>query len=388
VAFNSSHQRTLPCSRGKKGCRLRFERSVGGTVFEGQMERIPPSQTDFGDDPAESRPVQRAENAKPPRLVSLARRLRENDRMLALMVKAFRGLQRVGINVSPNHFYWPIPNIAELEVREWPVKTLSVGFDLRLDRQLDFLHSAMSRYGNEVAFSQCTEENSGYRYSNGFFEMVDAEIAYYFVREFKPARIIEVGSGFSTSVLALALKGNLDRDGIRGELTSIDPYRGGLPELGHFKAVRLVRKPVQDVRLEDFTSLTAGDILFIDSSHVVSVGNDVVREYLEIIPRLQRGVLVHVHDVFLPADYPRDMVLKNLAFWSEQYLLQAFLTFNQSFEVLWGSSAMQIFQPEALEEAFPQWKQSYRTMPANARRFVPTIDGQRVWPSSFWMRRI
>ena len=97
---------------------------------------------------------------------------------------------------------------------------------------------------------------------------------------------------------------------------------------------------------------------------------------------------MHLHDIFLPSDYPRDAVLNNLWFWSEQYLLQAFLSFNQQFEVLWGSSAMQTYCPSVLEECFPSWKHSYLEMPESKRRFVPTADGERVWPSSFWMRRV
>jgi hypothetical protein len=113
----------------------------------------------------------------------------------------------------------------------------------------------------------------------------------------------------------------------------------------------------------------------------------VVHEYLEILPRLNRGVLVHAHDIFLPTDYPREAVLNHLCFWSEQYLLQAFLAFNRDFEVIWSSSAMQLFHREALEQAFPAWRTSYRNMPLETRRFVPSIDQQRVWPSSFWFRR-
>jgi hypothetical protein len=114
----------------------------------------------------------------------------------------------------------------------------------------------------------------------------------------------------------------------------------------------------------------------------------VVREYLEILPRIHRGVLIHAHDIFIPSDYPQDLVLKSLSFWSEQYLLEAFLMFNQRFEVVWGSSAMQGFRPKALEQAFPHWKHSYENMPQQKRRFLPSMDGQRVWPSSFWMRKV
>ena len=95
--------------------------------------------------------------------------------------------------------------------------------------------------------------------------------------------------------------------------------------------------------------------------------------YLQILPRLKPGVLVHIHDIFLPADYPREAVLNNLWFWSEQYLLQAFLSFNSEFEVLWSSSTMQIECPQVLEKCFPSWRHSLRDMPKSKRRFVPTM---------------
>jgi hypothetical protein len=150
----------------------------------------------------------------------------------------------------------------------------------------------------------------------------------------------------------------------------------------------VIPQRVQEVPLDLFQSLQAGDILFLDSSHIVSVGSDVVREYLEIVPQLNPGVLVHIHDIFLPSDYPREAVLRNLCFWSEQYLVQAFLSFNSDFEVLWGSSAMQTFHSQELESAFPQWRESYRSLPHNLRRFIPTLDGEHVWPSSLWIRRL
>jgi len=97
---------------------------------------------------------------------------------------------------------------------------------------------------------------------------------------------------------------------------------------------------------------------------------------------------VHAHDIFTPSDYPRENVLNKMCFWSEQYMLQSFLSLNQSFEVLWGSSAMQAFHPDILEEYFSKWSTNYANVPQDKRRFVPTIDGKRTWPSSFWFRRI
>lgn len=325
------------------------------------------------------------DTGRPHLLLRVARRLRDNEVLLAVMLNTFRTLQRVGINISPNHYYWPIPDVATLETREWPKQFVPSGFDFRLPRQLKFLRSIHEEFGREWRFPHVSDGRGGYHYNNGFFEAVDAEVAYSFVRKHKPRRIIEIGSGFSTRIMAAALAANRERDGIDGELIGIDPSPS---RVSHHDCVRVIPQRVQDVPLELFQSLQPGDILFLDSSHIVSVGSDVVREYLEIVPRLNPGVLIHIHDIFLPSDYPREAVLRNLCFWSEQYLVQAFLSFNTDFEVLWGSSAMQTFHPHALEGAFPQWRDSYPALPHNLRRFIPTLDGEHVWPSSFWIKRV
>jgi hypothetical protein len=171
-------------------------------------------------------------------------------------------------------------------------------------------------------------------------------------------------------------------------LVTIDPYPDRFPQKALSDRVHLITQNIQDVDLDVFLSLQSGDFLFLDSSHVVGIGSDCVREYLEIVPRVADGVIIHAHDIFIPADYPREAVLHNLAFWSEQYLLQALLTFNPRFEVLWGSSCMQSRATAELEEAFPHWRHSYRNMPPKKRRFLPTRDGDHTWPSSFWMRKM
>jgi hypothetical protein len=321
-------------------------------------------------------------------LAALGRMMRESEFFARVMRRGFRMLQRAGINVTPCHFYWPIPDIAELEKRPWRECAFSIPFDLRLEQQLDWLSMMEERYGAEWNFADGQVSTGGYHYNNGFFEMVDAEIAYSMVRHYKPARIIEIGAGFSTRLLAAALESNLERSGVRGELISIDPYPERIPNAAFSNMVTIVPVPVQEVDLELFRSLEKNDILFIDSSHIVGIGSDVVREYLEILPQLRSGVLVHIHDIFLPSDYPRESVLNDLWFWSEQYLLHAFLSFNSSFQVLWASSAMQVFQRQKLEAIFPRWPTSYRNMPRKARQFLPTPDHERVWPSSFWMSRV
>jgi hypothetical protein len=316
----------------------------------------------------------------------LFRKLRSNDFLLSAMVFAFRKLQRLGISVGPNHFYWPVPDLASLESRRSLATYIASAPDLRLPEQLELLENLNARYRCEWSFPEQHTSDAQYHFCNGFFETVDAEIGYAMVRHFKPSCVIEVGGGFSTRLLAQALRVNFELDGVESQLTTIDPGLDCAQQLSLPQDVSVIQRPVQEIALSLFSSLQDRDILFLDSSHVVSVGSDVVYEYLEVIPRLRKGVLIHAHDIFLPFDYPDELV-GNLSFWSEQYLLQAFLSFNLCFEVLWSSSAMQTFHIEALDRTFPSWKGSYRKLPKANRRFVPSRDGERIWPSSFWMRR-
>jgi predicted O-methyltransferase YrrM len=320
-------------------------------------------------------------------IVNCARKLHDVSFAFPAMVQAFRKLQGIGINITPNHFYWPVPDLAALERREWPSYSAPPDCQFDLRKQIELAWELSCSYGDECHFS-CEPEESSYHYNNGYFEAVDAEVAYGMVRRFKPVRVVEIGTGYSTRVLAAALKQNSKRDQIVGTLISVDPYPERFSSNPWSSFVVQIPKAVQDLKLDFFDTLENGDILFIDSSHVVGVGSDVVREYLEILPRLKPGVIVHVHDIFLPSDYPRDAVLNRLWFWSEQYLLQAFLTFNSKFEVLWASSALHMYHSSVLEQCFPRWRHSYADMPQAKRGFVPTRDGDHVWPSSFWMRRV
>jgi predicted O-methyltransferase YrrM len=213
-------------------------------------------------------------------------------------------------------------------------------------------------------------EVQGFFLNNKGFLRVDAEILYSFVRYFKPKRIVEIGSGFSTYVTAQAVEMNKGEDvGYECDFTAIEPYPRNFMKRGIPGLSRLVESKIQDVPWMEFTKLQKGDILFIDSTHVLKIGSDVQYEYLEIIPRLNPGVIIHVHDIFLPQDYPREWVMYKHWFFTEQYLLQAFLAFNGSFEVLWASNYMRINHPEALKKAF----RSYEAV--------------SLPPSSLWMKR-
>jgi predicted O-methyltransferase YrrM len=292
----------------------------------------------------------------------------------------------LGVSIIPSHFYFPVPRLKSFEGKNWGACRQCPGLDLRLPAQVDRVAAEMLPYASEWNFA---EQRNGseleFHFNNGYFERVDAEVTWSLVRHHKPARVVEVGSGNSTLLLSSALRRNRAEDR-SGELTSIEPhpapYLESIPEV-----TRLVQQPVQKVPLDIFRALEPNDILFIDSSHVVSLDSDVLFEILRILPEIAPGVLIHFHDVFTPLDYPEKFVMTNLCFWGEQYVLEAFLSFNSAFEVLWAASAMQQFHSDVLRDAFPGWQGSYSRMPREQKVFAPTLDGKNVWPCSFWIRR-
>ena len=160
--------------------------------------------------------------------------------------------------------------------------------------------------------------------------------------------MIEVGCGFSSRVTA-----RVNREIFGGEMrfTCIDPVIR-TPIQKEVEGITEIRQEeVQDTPLELFEELDAGDILFIDTSHAVKTGGDVPWIYNQILPRMKPGVFVHLHDAFLPGDYPEEWVMEGRA-WNEVYLLQSFLAFNSGFEVVFGVRWMMQNHRAALEDAF------------------------------------
>lgn len=311
-----------------------------------------------------------------------------NTRVVRSTVSSlFQAIQQgLGVSITPSHFYFPVPKLKSFRSKDWDA-CRPVAFDLRLPEQIERLCAELLPFAAECRFpEQPTGNQHEFHFNNGFFERVDTEVAYSLVRRHKPRRVVEVGSGNSTRLLASAVERNAE-EGFLCDLISIEPHppiylRNGIPAL-----TQLIEKPVQKVPLELFRSLQANDILFIDSSHVVSIDSDVLHECLRILPELAPGVLVHFHDIFTPLDYPQKFVMTNLCFWGEQYLLEAFLSFNSAFRVIWSGSAMQQFHADVLAKAFPAWKGSFARMPAELKMFVPTRNGSEVWPCSFWIVR-
>jgi hypothetical protein len=285
----------------------------------------------------------------------------------------FRFWERHGFHVTPVHFYQPIPDTRTLREGLWNRPSELVGIDMNKSLQLHLLRDVFPKFRHEYEKfpSEPTGEVGRFHFNNGFFDGTDALVAYCMLRHFQPRLIIEVGSGFSSLITAEAVaRGN------KSELVCIEPFPHEFLRQGFPGLQRLIEKQVQDVDLEFFSQLNFGDILFIDSSHTVKIGGDVNYLFLEVLPRLKPGVIVHVHDILLPFDYRRDWVMDELRFWTEQYLLQAFLTYNAEFEVLMANTYLGLCYLEDMKSTFPNspwW--------ADTRPDVPRGGG------SFWMRR-
>lgn len=248
---------------------------------------------------------------------------------------------------------------------QWSVPRYSCGLRLKRDRYHEFLDTVCSSY--RPNFPQrlpgAASGNEAFYLNNGWFDSVDAEVLYSIIRRFKPARIVEVGSGFSTRAMRRAI---LD-GGLHTRLTSIDP----IPrvDVASF-ADEQIRTPVETLEVSRLVELLqANDILFIDSSHLITTGGDVTFLCLEVLPELRPGIFVHFHDIFLPFEYPQSWVVDFRWGWNEQYLIQAFLYNNSEFEIVWP--------------AYYMWTQ-YK---GEVLKTIP-CDPSRTSPSSFWLRKI
>jgi hypothetical protein len=244
-----------------------------------------------------------------------------------------------------------------------------LGIAMNEQHQLELLHQFQLAFQGEYdQFQRRSPNSQRFHFGQTSFRAVDAEILYCMIRQFKPKRMIETGCGISTLLAAEAIRKN-ETEGHPCRLTAIDPYPEPFLRLGVPCLTELLESKVESVPFERFLSLEENDILFIDSSHVARIGGDVNYLYLEVIPRLKPGVIVHCHDIFLPAEYPKDWTLKKRWFWTEQYLLHAFLAFNSEFEVLMANSYLHTNYSESLHKAFASYRKD------------------DCLPGSFWFRR-
>lgn len=273
------------------------------------------------------------------------------------------------------HFYSPVPDIPDLENRKvWNHKSELAGIDFRPEKQLQLLKQLGAEYGSECNWPlHPTGKDAEFYLKNSSFSYGCAAALYTIIRHFKPRRFIEIGSGHSSKVIASALEKNKQDDSSYAyEYTIIDPYPGEM--VSKLPAVsQLVKAKVECVDPKLFENLGKNDIVFVDSSHTVKTGGDVTFMILDVLPRLNPGVLVHFHDINLPYEYPKVYFTNPQfrVFWTEAYLLQAFLAFNNKFEVLLAMNYLQSDHMDEFCHAFAPFK----------------LEDNWANSGSFWIRR-
>lgn len=242
------------------------------------------------------------------------------------------------------------------------------GIDLRELEQLSLLETLRGQ-GALQGLPQDGDGSGCFRYDNDFFTPGDAEFLFSMIRYCRPKQIIEIGSGNSTLMILHALEANRSDDPEYDcRLTCIEPYEAPWLEQ---RGVTVMRTCVEEMEPDFFASLESGDMLIIDSSHVIRPQGDVLYLYLQVLPVLKTGVFVHVHDILTPRDYFRTWMVDKLQLWNEQYMLEAFLSMNSDYQVVAALNFLRHHHLEHLAAVCPVLAQN------------PDSE-----PGSFWIRRL
>lgn len=256
---------------------------------------------------------------------------------------------KVGVFPLRKHYYEPQFDHRK-PARPYSQDRSLPGIDWNVSEQLNML-SALS-FSKELA--QIPHEKPStleFYLNNDTFLSGDAEYWYQLIRAIKPQRIFEVGSGYSTLMAIKATRNNREQDSnYNCKHVCLEPYE--MPWLEKV-GVSVVRSKVEDVELAFFAELQENDILFIDSSHVIRPQGDVVFEYLELLPTLNKGVIVHIHDIFSPKNYLSQWLENDVRFWNEQYLLEAFLSHNSGWKIIGALNFLHHNYYESLKSVAP-----------------------------------
>lgn len=255
------------------------------------------------------------------------------------------------------HFYSPYPDLDEVQRRAdtmFDPEVEIAGVDLRESEQVELL-ADLSGFMAAIAFPAQPNQTHRYHLDNPAYGWTDGTVLHAMLRHIRPQRVIEVGSGYSSAMLLDTADGWLDQGDRKVQIRFIEPHPQLLHDLmrpGDEERTVIDARPVQDVPLDTFESLRAGDLLFIDSTHVAKAGSDVNHLFFQVLPRLASGVWIHIHDIFMPFEYPHSWILEGRA-WQEAYLLRAFLMYNDAYQIRWFQSFMWSRHPDLVTESIP-----------------------------------
>jgi SAM-dependent methyltransferase len=260
----------------------------------------------------------------------------------------------VPVRFAPGHYYSPMYDAREVTQRRaqiWPEQPRSTpDIDWRDEAQMELCEEVFTTQKPLALRHDESDDPSEYWALNSQYPPLDAWVLAALLRHLRPAKTIEIGSGYSSLVTA-----RVNREELAGamDFVCVEPYPrpfllDGVPGISDLRV-----EQIQDTPLDLFDELDAGDILFIDTSHTVKTGGDVTWIFHEVVPRLAPGVYVHVHDIFLPGDYPEPWVTEGWG-WNESYLVRSFLSYNNAFEIVWGSQYMTQRHHDSVLRAFPE----------------------------------
>lgn len=269
----------------------------------------------------------------------------------------------VGVFPVRDHYYEPQLRYSNDFTAQ---KIRSLPLDFAITTQLQELGQLLYRDELKALHTGQLIDSNDFYLNNGLFGPGDAEMYYLMIRNAKPKKIIEIGSGFSTLLALQAIRKNKE-EGWNTELVCIEPY--AKPWLTKLDGITLIRNRVEKMDLLFFSSLQKNDILFIDSSHIIRPENDVLFIYLQLLPVINSGVLIHIHDIFSPRDYRQEWLTQMYRFWNEQYLLEALLYHNSHFKILFSLNYL---------------KNDYYTETSRVLIHLSTQDE----PSSFWLQKM
>lgn len=275
-----------------------------------------------------------------------------------------------GYFVRPIHYYEPLPDFSQITVEQVLTRRSFNHINFNWTLQFNYIER-LKKYSKEIQdIANGIDSNTTFDFYNNAYGELDAAIYYALIREIKPLKLVEIGSGYSTFIASLAIEKNAQQ-GNTGFLTCIEPYPPQYLEDSQLN-IELIQTKIEDIHLDYFDQLQSGDILFIDSTHTVKYGGDCIREILDILPQLPKGVFVHIHDIFFPYDYPPQWIIEERRAWNEQYLLEAFLAYNSSFEIILANNYLTIDYPGKVAEIWTNLLNSKNTHSAGG----------------FWIRKV
>lgn len=249
--------------------------------------------------------------------------------------------------IAPGHFYSPITNDAKF--KKFTHRKYIPGIDLNTNDQLKLLKK-FSAYYNVQPFTKNKSKENRYYFNNDQFSYSDAFSLFCMLMHYKPKRVVEVGSGYSSAIM-LDTNNKFLQDNMK--LTFIEPYPKRLKSvLTKYDKPKILEKFVQDVPLTTFKNLEAGDILFIDSSHVAKSGSDVNWLYHEVLPIVKPGVIIHVHDIMYPFEYIDEWIQQGRS-WNEIYMLRCLLTDSPHYKIIFWANYLHKFYKKDMIKTMP-----------------------------------